>query len=165
MHYFLALISTQLYRCVVVPPFDDDGLLPPGIHVVSWSEIVEHFGWNGWRRELVAGLREALVSLAVAGCKRVYVDGSFVTAKQYPGDFDACWEERGIDPAQLDPVLLTFDDGRRAQKAKFRGELFPASVAADINGSPFVCFFQVDRDTGRQKGIVALDLNLAELVR
>ena len=36
----------------------------------------------------------------------VYVDGSFVTEKETPGDFDACWEMDGIDPIKLDPIFL-----------------------------------------------------------
>ena len=62
-----------------------------------------------------------MVSLKDAGCKTVYVDGSFVTGKERPGDFDACWEEEGVDPTILDPVLLTFDAGRATQKAKYMG--------------------------------------------
>jgi hypothetical protein len=54
----------------------------------------------------------------------VYVNGSFATAKERPGDFDACWEITGVDPALLDPVLLTFADRRAAQKARFSGSSF-----------------------------------------
>ena len=48
-------------------------------------------------------------NLKNAGCLTVYLNGSFVTNKEVPNDFDACWEEDGVDPAVLDPVLLTFD--------------------------------------------------------
>ena len=72
----------------------------------------------------MAGLREAMQSLKNAGCRTVYIDGSFVTDKEIPGDFDACWEEAWVDPLKLDPVLLTFADGRAAQKAKYLGSCF-----------------------------------------
>ncbi|MCY3923413.1 MAG: hypothetical protein OXG27_13620 [Chloroflexi bacterium] len=104
------------------------------------------------------GLRSALESLTRAGCRTAYVDGSFVTDKELPNDFDACWEEEGVEPALLDPVLLTFDPGRTAQKAKFLGELFPASSMSGEDGLSFLEFFQTDRNTGERKGIVALDL-------
>ena len=58
----------------------------------------------------------------------------------------------------LDPVLLTFDPGRATQKAKYMGELFPASIIADTGGLSFLEFFQTDKDTGRTKGIIAIDL-------
>ena len=110
----------------------------------------------------MTGLRAAMVSLKDAGCKTVYVDGSFVTGKERPGDFDACWEEEGVDPTMLDPVLLTFDAGRATQKAKYMGELFPASVIADEDGFSFLEFFQTDKETGRRKGTVAIDLGELE---
>ena len=87
-----------------------------------------------------------------------YIDGSFVTNKQHPNDFDACWEEDNVDPLKLDPVLLTFDPGRATQKAKYLGELFPASVGADSEGLSFLEFFQTDKNSGEPKGIVAIDL-------
>ena len=102
-------------------------------------------------------MREALTNLGAAGCRTVYVDGSFVTAKLMPGDFDACWDIEGVDPVELDPVLLTFDAGRAAQKAKYGGELFPAQLPEGLSGRTFLQFFQTDRHTGRQKGIVAID--------
>lgn len=144
--------------CSVIPEFDDLGRLPPGVHFASWSEIVARFGGSAWRRTLLAGLEGALVSLKIAGCSVVYVDGSFVTAKQMPGDFDACWDELGVDPDVLDPVLLDFTNKRAAQKSKFRGEMFPASSFADPHGNSFLKFFQTDKATGDPKGIIAIDL-------
>ena len=107
---------------------------------------------------MLGGLRVALDELRRAGCLTAYVDGSFVSSKPEPGDFDACWEEAGVDLDRLDPVLLTFDDGRAAQKIKYKGELFPASAVAGLGEGVFVDFFQTDKVTGARKGIVALDL-------
>ena len=104
------------------------------------------------------GLRAALVNLKSAGCQTAYINGSFVTRKELTNDYDACWEETGVDPEALDPVLLTFDPGRAMQKAKYMGELFPASTIAATGGLSFLEFFQTDKDTGRPKGIIAIDL-------
>lgn len=143
---------------MTIPPFDEGGNLPPGIHNATWEEIVDRFGSNARRDELLTGLHEALVSLRDAGCGRAYLDGSFVTAKDEPGDFDACWEVADVDAGQLNPVLLRFADARRAQKERFGGELFPAEAAADPHGTRFLDYFQRDKHTGEPKGIVALDL-------
>lgn len=97
-------------------------------------------------------------SLRDAGCRRAYIDGSFVTAKERPGDFDGCWEAAGVDPDLLDPVLLTFSNARAEQKARFGGELFPAEASADPHGTRFLEFFQQDKFTGELKGIVSIDL-------
>lgn len=142
----------------MIPDFNLSGLLPPGIHLTSWSEFADRFGGNPTRDSLLGGLRTALENLKGAGCRTAYIDGSFVTDKEHPNDFDACWEEAGVDPYLLDPVLLTFDPGRAIQKAKYFGELFPASVVAGEEGLSFLEFFQTDKNTGERKGIVAIDL-------
>ena len=141
-----------------MPPFDSAGILPPGVHWASWDEVTNRFGSNPWRQRLITGLRAALQNLKNAGCQTVYLDGSFATSKNLPNDYDACWEEAGVDPTALDPVLLTFDLGRATQKAKYMGELFPASITAEPNGLSFYEFFQTDKHTGRPKGIIAIDL-------
>lgn len=83
-------------------------------------------------------------------------DGSFVTAKDEPGDFDACWDTAGVDLDRLDPVMLDLSNHRVAQKARFGGELFP-NVVEPSSGVVFAEFFQGERDTGR-KGIVVINL-------
>lgn len=149
---------TQCYSCVVIPALDpDSGNLPPGEHIASWQELCERFGRTPWRSRLLEGLLEALRLLKAAGCRRAFIDGSFVTRKEAPGDFDACWDADGVDFDRVDERLLTFDRGRATQKAAFLGELFIADGRADPQGTLFVDFFQTDRD-GRRKGIVVIDL-------
>lgn len=140
----------------VIPKFDVVGNLPPGIHWASWREFKKRFGVNDHRQKLLKGLQLAFASLRVAGCCVVYIDGSFVTAKELPNDFDACWSSEGVNPDLLDPVLLDFSDERAAQKAKFGGELFPAELIEDASGRLFLDFFQLDRRTEKPKGIVGL---------
>ena len=142
----------------MLPEFNRTGLLPPGVHWAMWEELFQRFGHNPWRLRLLLGLRAALENLKNAGCRTAYIDGSFVTDKEFPNDYDVCWEEDGVDPLKLDPVLLTFDPGRITQKDKYLGELFPASTVADPEGLSFLEFFQIDRDAGERKGIVAIDL-------
>jgi len=143
----------------MLPPFEPaTGYLPPGVHEATWEEIVARYGITSHRLELLAGLKAALNSLRAAGCRRAYVDGSFVSAKDTPGDFDACWEAAHVNPDLLDPVLLDLSKRRAAQKAKYGGELFPANSIADgRSGIRFSEFFQRDRNAN-PKGIVALDL-------
>ena len=139
-------------------------VLPPGIHPATLAEVEARYATNPRRRRLFGGLVAALTNLAGAGCKKAYLDGSFVTGKPQPGDFDACWDPAGVNRAFLDPVLLTFANGRAAQKAKYLGELFPSTSPADPAGTVFVDFFQVDRFTGQNKGIVEIDLTAESLI-
>lgn len=57
---------------------------------------------------------------------------------------------------RLDPILMDLSNPRLATKAKYAGELFPASSEAGC-GISFAEFFQVDRN-GERKGIVQIDL-------
>lgn len=142
----------------MIPEFGPGGNLPPGVHWATWDELCERCGTTPWRRHLLVGLQLALENLRNAGFHTAYVDGSFVSSKVEPGDFDACWEESGVDLEAVDSTLLTFADGRAAQKAKYGGELFPASAIAGFEEGVFLDFFQTDKDSGARKGIVALDL-------
>ena len=130
----------------------------PGIHLATVTEVQTRFASNPKRRVQFEGFVAALSNLRRAGCRRAFLDGSFVTAKPRPGDYDACWDPTSVDQALLDPVLLTFDNNRAAQKAKYHGELFPSTIPADGAGTIFVELFQGDRFTCASTGIVAIDL-------
>ena len=133
-------------------------VLSPGIHPADLTSIENRFASNKWRRDLFSGLVEASKSLAYAGCQHLYLDGSFVTGKPKPGDYDVCWAPHGVDHQLLDPVFKDFSDNRNAQKAKYGGEFFPSSDKADSVGRTFLEFFQLDRFSGEQKGIILVNL-------
>jgi hypothetical protein len=101
----------------------------------------------------------ALLLLRAAGCRRVYINGSFVTLKELPNDIDVCWDIEGVDADVLDPVFFDFADGRAAQKARFGAEFFPAQLPEGVTGRAFLEFFQIDKQTGEPKGIIELKLD------
>jgi hypothetical protein len=139
-------------------------VLPAGVHSATLAEIEAAFAYNPRRRALFKGLLEACVSLARAGCRTILLDGSYVTSKPLPEDYDACWEPDGVEFEKLDPVFAEFDNGRASQKLKFKGEFFPSTwIAADV-GRAFVEFFQVDRSTGMNKGILSVSIGADEAV-
>ena len=141
----------------MLPNFTNKGNLPAGIHLANWAEFTARFGWSSRRRDLLNGLEAALIALQQAGCGAVYIDGSFVTSKDLPGDYDACWDINSVDVTLLDPTFLDFSNSRKAQKTKYAGEFFPAQMPEGMSGKTFLEFFQEDR-YGNRKGIVALDL-------
>jgi hypothetical protein len=103
-----------------------------------------------------------LIPLRKAGCQEIFINGSFTTSKDDPGDIDCAWNPEGVDLdqlGQLEPVFFEFANGRQSQKDKFGCEFFPANLAADGAGTTFIEFFQTVKDTGEQKGIVCLSLN------
>ena len=105
----------------MIPEWLANGDLPPGVHFANWREIEDRLSFNPRRRRLVAGFRRACKELRNAGCRLVYLDGSFVTRKEQPGDFDACWDVQNVDDDRLDPVFWDFSRGRAAQKTEVPG--------------------------------------------
>lgn len=132
------------------------GYLPPGVHDALWSDVAGRFAGNSRRARLTGGLLAACRNLAAAGCREPLLNGSFVTAKPLPGDYDAAWETAGVDPDRLDPVLLDFSNRRAAMNEKYLGDLFPASALA-APGVLYRDFFRTDRQ-GLEKGLVLIAL-------
>jgi hypothetical protein len=139
----------------VIPGFFG-GKFEPGIHVATLEEVAGALAGTPWREWLLEGLRLALSDLGAAGCTTAYLDGSYVTAKTRPSDFDLCWDRAGVDRAQLHPVLEMVDWPRAEQKKRYRGDILP-NIMERNSGLLFVDFFQQDKESGGQKGILKLD--------
>lgn len=151
----------MLWYELMIPDFDDNGNLPPGVHFCEWEEFQEKFGTNLTRRRMIDGLELAMTQLKLAGCPTIFIDGSFVTSKQRPGDFDACWEDNGVDINYLEsiaPTLFNFALRRAEQKTKYKGEIFPSNYPANDYSTTYIDFFQFDTRTNTRKGIIAVDL-------
>lgn len=84
-----------------IPPFQADGLLPPGDYEVSFDElglfvlVVGQGGsamsptWDsGWRAKLVYNLEILTRQLWQVGITEVFADGSFAEDKDHPNDID-----------------------------------------------------------------------------
>jgi hypothetical protein len=77
-----------------IPSLLKCGLLPPGVHEATLEEIEDAFGKNSDRRvELFEKLRQFVAEvLSLMVPVTIYVDGSFVSDKPFPGDVDAVLE-------------------------------------------------------------------------
>ncbi len=130
-------------------------VLPPGVHDATLEEIEERFAITPHRRWLFGGFLRAVAELRKVGCKTIFLDGSFITAKPHPGDFDGLWDLAGVGPDNLDPVLLDFDNKRAAQKAKYFGEMFVVQLPHQPGLLPF---FQTEKTSDLPKGIIRITL-------
>lgn len=74
----------------MLPELTHQGELPPGVHLVDWQEFQDRFCGSSPRRIWVSGRLRALLELARTSGKlrRVFIWGSFVTAKPSPKDLD-----------------------------------------------------------------------------
>jgi hypothetical protein len=143
----------------MIPTFNSNGNLPQGVHETTWKQFCKRLGHTAHRSTLIKGLAAALKDLSVAGCRRVYINGSFVTAKEVPGDYDLCWSLDGVIPEKLNQALLDFSPkGRELMRKKYKGDLFPAEIPEGTSGKLFLDFFQTDKITGEPKGIIALNI-------
>ena len=143
----------------MLPSFNDDGVLPPGVWPCEMAELAQRFAV--FRRtdqrlqlydKLQDLLREALRTGMVA---EVIVDGSFTTAKDEPNDIDLILGlPSGYDldaaPFWIGNIL---DEKRLARRYKF-----DVRVAATDSPAYFerLEHYQKMRNTTARKGVVRL---------
>lgn len=136
--------------------FNAAGLLPQGIHTTTWENFQKEFGFTPCRKELLKGLHKVFFLLTECGCEALYIDGSMVTDKPEPDDWDACFKgsKEAIERLkQTDPDLVLDDFAKRErQKAKYGGELYPADVYAEKD-SNYIEFFQHVKGSKRKKAL------------
>ena len=73
----------------MLPPFDDFGNLPAGIHSCTVEELVSRFGSGSEERETeINELLHFIDAARKAGVRRLMVNGSFVTGRLAPNDVD-----------------------------------------------------------------------------
>jgi hypothetical protein len=95
------LFNREESEIKVIPPFQPDGLLPPGDYEVSFKELrrsslidgppgdPDKGAWDSrWRGRLVDNLEVLTKQLWQIGIRDIYADGSFAEDKDHPNDID-----------------------------------------------------------------------------
>ena len=73
----------------MIPRLDENGYLPPGVHVATLEEVVARFGRGSEQREAQAQSLAWLLPLCrAAGISKLLVNGSFITDRSEPNDVD-----------------------------------------------------------------------------
>lgn len=73
----------------MLPDFDDNGNLPPGLHRATIEEVAERFGrGSAVRRVEMRELEDFAAWARKSGARRLLVNGSFVTKRKSPNDVD-----------------------------------------------------------------------------
>lgn len=182
-------------RSKELPAFTLGGLLPVGEYVLTIEELEDSLlvhgphdsrlgpNWDaGWRLQLVHNLAVLTDQLRQVGVANVFVDGSFVEAKEHPNDIDGYFEcdlmhlasgrlQRELnllDPQKVwtwDPATRRPYRGYRKPQLpmwhQYRVELCPhvgqLSGIIDAHGNEleFPSAFRLSRD-GKPKGIVRI---------
>ncbi len=95
----------------MIPPFDERGYLPPGIHRATLVEVKERFGRETELRRVQSESLDWLVDLARrAGAMRLVINGSFTTETPEPNDVD-CALLIPSDYASDPDLEREFEDG------------------------------------------------------
>jgi len=141
-----------------LPTLLPNGYLPPGVHEATLSEVVERFGTNTPRRQVLASRLQELVSLArVTGkLRRIFIWGSFVTDKAFPRDLDIfLLMQEGFDQeftALSPPQRYVFEHERA--RLLFEADIFWATEAVGaVVLASWLSIYQLSRDM-EQRGIV-----------
>src|SRR5882724_8841686 len=89
----------------MIPPFQDNGYLPPGLHEATLEEVEARFGAESEiRRVQMQSVRWFFDLARRAGVVRLILNGSFVTDVYEPNDVD-CVVLLG-PPTARDPVVV-----------------------------------------------------------
>jgi hypothetical protein len=134
----------------MLPPFDDYGNLPPGIHLCAVEELAERFGSGSDERETeISELLQFIQEAKVGGVRRLLVNGSFVTGILAPNDVDV--------------VILPGPDyprqGKKLESDELVWPFLQIIVAADDADFEAWASFQFATDRrSRPKGVVEVIL-------
>jgi len=137
----------------MLPEFDANGNLPPGVHVASVSEVLERFSRSGTSARLfrTRSLR-LFIDLVGSLASALYIDGSYITEKLAPNDVDIA-VVLSEDFAFTNLNLAAF---KRLERQFKELDIYPRKVNTPQLSS-LVDFWCKDRD-GNPKGIVYVEL-------
>jgi len=142
-------------------PLDENGSLPEGEHLASWTIIAATFGQGARRRVLVGRLLVLLQDLRSASVADVWLDGSFVTDDPEPNDFDVCWSPADAKKSSLPPEF-GYSQEAALDPERSNHELLKLRYGGDVFVhlpplADFVAVFRLDKE-GRPRGIVKVDM-------
>lgn len=146
---------------MAIPALNADGFLPEGVHDCTTTELRERFGQfqrTDHRCRLIerfdAYFKDAKASGVVIA---IIVNGSFVTAKDNPGDIDLIVVARQVLPANLRPQEYNVLSRRHVRRN------FGMDILLAHEGLPeideYIAFFsQVRNRTELRKGMLRITL-------
>ena len=143
---------------MALPPFNDEGDLPPGVYRATLPEVLERFGHGSLQRRAVADRLHRLHHLASSTGRlaRFVVFGSFVTTKDEPHDVDIIMimEDTFDLMAVIGEAALVFQ--HMAADAHFGASVFWTLRSGAFGGEQaMVEYWQVRREGGK-RGIVEI---------
>jgi hypothetical protein len=148
---------------VAIPAFREDGWLPEGHWQATWEEIEARFaGEPGSRRQVIqeklVSWRDSLRAHRVTG--RLILDGSFISAKESPGDCDCLFVyDDSHGRLDEDPNTKRLTDYSKL-KAAGLGDVFvfPLSLTQNHPSLFVPDVFDYHKETRLPKGVVEVEI-------
>lgn len=145
----------------MIPEFETNGFLKEGIYETTFEEMENKLGFSKKRQKLLAAMKNLISYCRCLQCDILHIDGSFVSNKIAPADYDACWDTTAANRNDVlrvvEQSLLNSDS--ETQKEDFGGEIYPAFDKSPFNhGQTILEYFQTIKDSDERKGIIKLKL-------
>lgn len=141
----------------MIPELTREGLLPTGVHETTLGDVRRRFGSaNPVRVRLMKGLAAVAAMARRIGARTLYLDGSFVTDKKNPGDWDAVVVAPVGTNCASAGVLRLID--RPRVKKEFGGDLFLIMEDDGELLNHYVNGVFVKDRLGRDKGLLRIRL-------
>jgi hypothetical protein len=141
-----------------LPPFNEEGDLPPGVHRATLREVLDRFGQGSIKRRAVADRLNRIFHLVISTGQlaRFVIFGSFVTAKVEPNDVDIILiMENTFDLANAaGEAALVFQ--HMQADAHFGASVFWTKRSGAIGGEQAMIEYWQARREGGLRGIVEI---------
>ena len=142
---------------MTLPPFQESGDLPEGIHAAKFEDIVSRFGIGSTRREDVTANLDRIYRLArkTGSLDRFIIFGSYITDKLEPNDVDVIlvmydeFDHRACHPDEL----ALFDHRRASDELGASCFWIRPTMLLGESLEEFIAGWSVKREGGR-RGIV-----------
>jgi hypothetical protein len=122
-----------------------------------WDDFHAFFSFSPRRKKLLERLKTVIDILQNVGCSAIYIDGSFVTNKVEPNDWDACYMCSLDNRKKLEQKFPLYN--RKLQKLLYSGDLFYAYDFADEKDTAYLGYFQkIKGRNPKKKGIIKINL-------
>lgn len=144
-----------------LPPFNAQGDLPSGVHRAMLPQVLERFGHGTPERIIAAEGLQHIITLAQGTRKlvRVFIWGSYITAKPDPGDLDLIlvMAPDFVSDDYTAETRSVFDSATAERTLEATIFWMNGGVGTETTEANLLQQFQIRRDGG-QRGIVEVVL-------
>ncbi len=139
----------------MIPPFVENGILPAGMHLCTFAEVVERFGNNEHRQHLCQQIHIFLERARGCGFVGLIIWGSFPTGEPEPGDLDLMFVTLpGVSKDNVSAACAELLESDKSRE-RFGHDFLQCTNDADVL-EYFTRYLGYDNRIDKQKGVLRL---------